>query len=391
MRAIIIGGGIGGLTTAIALRRKGIEAEVFERSSEVREVGAGISLWANAIKALRQLGLGEALDSISLVNQEGAVRHWNGAFLSRTPLRELERLFGSGVIVLHRAELLDLLARNAGTSNIHPGHQCSSFHQDSDGVTATFSNGQTARGDILIGADGLHSVVRTGLGHRDPIRYSGYTAWRAVVSYSGPSFPPGESWGPGRRFGMLPVKGGRAYWFATHNTRAGESGENSQEELLTLFRGWHEPVEALIRAATPSTILRNDIYDREPLPAWGQGRVTLLGDAAHPMTPNLGQGGCQAIEDALELARCLGSGTNVEESLKRYEASRIPRTSSVVLASRRIGAMGQLENPLLCGLRNLVLRLTPDSMTLRSLAPVVGYEGHLSAQHTPGTKSGGRP
>ena len=195
MRALIIGGGIGGLSAAIALRKKGIEAEVFERNSELREVGAGISLWANATKALKHLGLAEALGSISLVNQEGAVRSWDGTFLSRTPVRELERRFGGGVIVLHRAELLDLLAQAAGTANAHPGHLCTGIEQDSASVTATFANGAKARGDILIGADGLHSVVRTWLGYRDEMSYSGYTAWRAVVSFDGSVVVPGETWG----------------------------------------------------------------------------------------------------------------------------------------------------------------------------------------------------
>jgi 2-polyprenyl-6-methoxyphenol hydroxylase-like FAD-dependent oxidoreductase len=183
MRAIIIGGGIGGLTAAVALRRKGIEAAVYEKSPELREVGAGISLWPNAVKALRKLGLGDALDVISLVNQDGAVRRWNGTILSRTPTRELQRRFGGGVIVLHRAELLDLLAHAVDAGTIHLGHTCTSIEQDASGVTATFANGATARGDLLIGADGLHSMVRAWLGHNTPMRYSGYTAWRAVVPF----------------------------------------------------------------------------------------------------------------------------------------------------------------------------------------------------------------
>jgi 2-polyprenyl-6-methoxyphenol hydroxylase-like FAD-dependent oxidoreductase len=379
MRALIIGGGIGGLSTALALRRKGIEADVFERNPEPREVGAGISLWANATKALRQLGLGDALDSISLVNQEGAVRRWNGDFLSRTPVHELQQRFGSGVIVLHRTELLDLLARSVGPAKIHPGHLCSSIYQDANGVTASFANGETVRGDFLVGADGLHSVVRSSLGHQGQMRYSGYTAWRAVVPYTASAIVPGETWGCGRRFCMLPVKGGRVYWFATNNTREGEHdpAEGPRERLLTLFKGWHEPVEALIAASANGTILRNDIYDREPLQTWGKGRVTLLGDAAHPMTPNLGQGACQAIEDGLELAACLANATTLEDGLKDYEASRTRRTSSIVLASSRMGAMGQIEQPLLCRLRDWFFQITPRSFTLRTLAPVIGYEGHL--------------
>jgi 2-polyprenyl-6-methoxyphenol hydroxylase-like FAD-dependent oxidoreductase len=136
-------------------------------------------------------------------------------------------------------------------------------------------------------------------------------------------------------------------------------------------------VEALIAASANSAILRNDIYDREPLQTWGKGRVTLLGDAAHPMTPNLGQGACQAIEDGLELAARLASATTLEDGLKAYETSRTRRTSSIVLASRRMGAMGQIEQPLLCQLRDWFFQITPRSFTMRTLAPVIGYEGHL--------------
>jgi len=179
---------------------------------------------------------------------------------------------------------------------------------------------------------------------------------------------------------MLPVKGGRVYWFATSNAPEGQSDPAGDRatQLLSYFKGWHEPIEGLIRAAAEEAILRNDIYDRDPLGAWGQGRVTLLGDAAHPMTPNLGQGGCQAIEDAMEFAAQLSAATHVEAGLRSYESRRIARTSSIVMASRRVGAMGQIESPLLCRLRDFAVRLTPSSVSLRSLATVAAYEGHLT-------------
>jgi 2-polyprenyl-6-methoxyphenol hydroxylase-like FAD-dependent oxidoreductase len=150
---------------------------------------------AERCEGAAQAGLGDALDAISLVNQDGEVRRWNGTILSRTPTREMERRFGGGVIVLHRSELLNVLAQGVGAANIHLGHVCTSIEQDSDGVTAIFANGASARGDVLIGADGLHSVVRAWLGHDGPIRYSGYTAWRAIVPFDTSSVIPGETWG----------------------------------------------------------------------------------------------------------------------------------------------------------------------------------------------------
>lgn len=372
------------MTAAIALRAKGIEARVFERSRVLADVGAGISLWPNAVKALRKIGLGDALDSISLVNEDAVIRTTDGRVFSRVSARDLQQRFGGGVIVAHRAELLQILASSLGAENIHLGHQCTDITQDTNGVTAVFSNSATVQGDFLVGADGLHSIVRASLGHQDPIRYSGYTAWRAVVPFDSRHVAPGESWGYGRRFGALPVRDGRVYWYATSNTpeqaalsNAGPSNRGQKALLQSLFRGWHEPVESLIEAAPDSNILRNDIYDRDPLKAWGESRVTLLGDAAHPMTPNLGQGACQAIEDALELARCLSTTTTLELAREKYEAIRIPRTTSIVLASRRLGAIGQIETPLMCRMRNLAIKLTPRKVSLRSLAPAAGYEGHL--------------
>jgi 2-polyprenyl-6-methoxyphenol hydroxylase-like FAD-dependent oxidoreductase len=379
MRAIVIGGGIGGLTAVIALRRRGIDANVYEKSAVLRDVGAGIVLWPNAVKALRQLGLGDQLRSISLQNVDGAVRRWDGTFISRTSARELERRFGSGMAVVHRAELLDMLAASVGATYIHFGHDVLAIDTNNPGVSTNFTNGTTAHGDILVGADGLHSGVRAWLGHADRIRYSGYAAWRSVVPFDHSQFVPAATWGPGRRFGAFPIQGDRVYWFATSNAPEGEidSGSGPQSLLLSLFEGWHEPIEALIRAADDSTILRNDIYDSDPLSEWGRGRVTLLGDAAHPMTPNLGQGACQAIEDALELAACLAGKTNVEAGLEKYEKRRIARTGPIVLASRRLGLIAQIEEPLLCRVRDAVLEFTPSSVTYLGLARVIGYEGHL--------------
>lgn len=380
VRAIIIGGGIGGLTAAIALRRKGIEAQVYEKSPALRELGAGISLWPNAVKALRKLGLGSAIDSISVDSQDVALRRWDGAYISRTQSRELERRFGGGMIILHRAELLAALANEVGAENIHLGHAVTNIEENALGVSASFSNTVDGRSDILIGADGLHSFVRSWLGHDNPIRYSGYTSWRAVVSFDSSTIIPSETWGRGKRFGILPVKGSRVYWFATSNHPEGghDSSEGPQAQLLSLYKGWHPPIEALIQATPSSSVIRTDISDRDPLTEWGRGRVTLLGDAAHPMTPNLGQGACQAIEDALELAQCLAHETNLEWALQNYSKKRIARTSSIVLASRRVGSLAQIESAAICQLRNIALRLTPRSVTYRNLAPVLGYEGHLT-------------
>jgi len=374
LKFVIIGAGIGGLTAAIALRQRGIDAQVFEKTPTLHDVGAGIALWPNAVKVLRKLGLDEHLAAISLTNVDGAIRRSTGYYLARTLAAELQRRFGGGMVILHRKDLLEVLAGTVGHDNIHFDHALSNLSVSEN--VATFANGFAVKADAFIGADGLHSVVRSQLGHTDQPVYSGYTAWRAVVSFPRSGFVPAETWGRGKRFGAFPVQGDRVYWFATCNATAGERNppDGAQAHLLSLFKGWHEPIEALIRAADDACILRNDIYDRDPSPTWGQGRVTLLGDAAHPMTPNLGQGACQAIEDAWQLAACLSTQSDVAAALNSYETRRIKRTTPILLSSRRIGAFAQLENSLLCTLRDTAVRLTPDSVTYRSLESVIGYD-----------------
>jgi 2-polyprenyl-6-methoxyphenol hydroxylase-like FAD-dependent oxidoreductase len=276
--------------------------------------------------------------------------------------------------------LLDILAESLGKERLHLGHACAQLKQNASGVSVQFANGETAKGGVLVGADGLNSVVRTGLGRKDPVRYSGYTAWRSIVRFDGSAILPAETWGCGRRFGILPTRDGQVYWYAASNAPEGErdSDGGPTDTLLSLFKGWHQPIEALIRESG-TNVLRNDIYDREPVPSWGKGRVTLLGDAAHPMTPDLGQGACQAIEDALELAKFLHAASNAEAGLKAYELTRVPRTRSVVLTSRRMGRIGQLSSPFLCRLRDSAFRLIPNVVSLRGMAPFVGYEGHLES------------
>jgi 2-polyprenyl-6-methoxyphenol hydroxylase-like FAD-dependent oxidoreductase len=375
---LIIGGGIGGITAALALRRKGVEVAVYERSPLVAEVGAGISLWPNAIKALRKIGV-DSLDSISVVNREGVIRRANGAVLAQGSGPALEQRLGGGVVVFHRAELLAALIQAAANVPVYAGHECTGIDEEGSHVSARFRHGAVAHGDVIVGADGLRSTVRRSLGIAGDVRYSGYTAWRSIVTFDVRRFEAGESWGRGRRFGFVPLSGGRVYWYATRNAPEGEldDGQDAQPELRNLFADWHEPIPALIRASTRGSILRNDIYDRQPVSPWGRGRVTLLGDAAHPMTPDLGQGACQAIEDGLELARALDRHADPEQALRQYEAARTERTASIVMASRRIGALGQLQNPVLCSVRDVFMRWMPSSLTLRQLVSIAGYEGHL--------------
>jgi 2-polyprenyl-6-methoxyphenol hydroxylase-like FAD-dependent oxidoreductase len=343
MRAMIVGAGIGGLTTAIALRRAGIEATVFERAGEIKEVGAGILLAANAVRALGELGLLHEVRQLGTPASAGRIHSWRGKTLAEVPARELEKTFGAPSVAVHRADLQGFLLKEAGEKNVVLGENCSGFEQDDAGVTAIFADGTVERGELLIGADGLYSTVRARLFGREKPRYAGYTAWRAVVKPGRELLPWGtgfESWGRGVRFGCAHIGGVRVYWFATRNAPEGErdsplgSPSGPKVALRRLFDGWHHPVPDLIAETEEWAIRRDDLYDRAPLSgSWGEGRVTLLGDAAHPATPNLGQGACQAIEDAVVLARCLeqivraNAKDSVPSALRRYEGLRGERTA----------------------------------------------------------------
>jgi 2-polyprenyl-6-methoxyphenol hydroxylase-like FAD-dependent oxidoreductase len=375
MKAIIIGAGIGGLAAAIGLRRAGLDVSIFERAAPFAEVGAGITLWPNAVKALAQLGLGDSLRSISVLEGQGGIRTPRGTLLASGAAADLEREFGAPTLAMHRAELHAVLLSALGAASVRLGEQCVGFEQGERSVTALFTDGRRESADLLIGADGLRSVVRAQLhGNRAP-RYAGYTAWRAVLPFEHARLLPGETWGAGARFGQVPLSDRRVYWFATQNTRAGgRSPDGEKAELMRLFRGWHAPIEELIAATPEAHILRHDIYDRPPLRHWGAGRVTLLGDAAHPMTPNLGQGACQAIEDAVTLMKQLRAGGDAPAALRAYEARRVERTARLVAQSRRIGEVGQWQGPLSVAARDLLLKLVGPRLQARQLAAVVGHE-----------------
>jgi 2-polyprenyl-6-methoxyphenol hydroxylase-like FAD-dependent oxidoreductase len=357
-KALIIGGGIGGLATAVALRRAGWEIEVFERAPGLEEVGAGLSLWRNALAALDRIGLLESLRALGVEGQTGAFRKPSGKTLLTMKAGTTDTASGGIILLLHRAELLDVLCRAAGPDVIRLGARCIWLDQDAATVTAHFEDGRTARGDLLIGADGLRSAVRSTLFGPEPPRYGGYAAWRGVTQFDHARLTPGETWGRGRRFGQWGMTKGRVYWYATESVPEGQGdpSEGRKQGLLKLFRGWHEPVEDLIEATDESAILRNDVYDRPALRQWSVGRATLLGDAAHPMTPDMGQGACQAIEDAVVLADCLNRGSDVAEALRAYESRRIPRTRRVVRESRQAGTIAQWSNPLACRIREALLR-----------------------------------
>jgi 2-polyprenyl-6-methoxyphenol hydroxylase-like FAD-dependent oxidoreductase len=374
-KAIIIGGGIGGVTAAIALKQAGCDVVVFERAEELQEVGSGLPLWTNALRSLHKIHLTAELEILGVQVTSVRVSTWNGDTLTDTKKDKHLKKLGTITIVAHRAELLTLLLKTLSADKVHLGMTCVGFTQDATGVTARFADGQEVRGDVLIGADGIHSVIRTQLFGLIKPRYVGYTCWRGLAHTSRTDLET-WAWGKGCQFGITPMSQGRAYWFVQKYTPEGESDKpgGRKNEVLELFQDWHDPIPAVIEATAESDILRNDIYELKHLRQWSRGRVTLLGDAAHAMTPNLGQGACQAIEDAIVLAASLKDSTNIAAALKSYEKRRVTRVNRISRLAHFIGQAVQWEHPILSVPRNIIIKSIPVSMAIKQFMWLLDYQ-----------------
>jgi len=355
---LIAGAGIGGLSLGCALQLAGIPFEIFERAPTLGAAGAGIVMQTAAMFALRRIGLDEAVARAGHELKRGTGRNAAGLVLHSARLDE----FGAPSIAIHRARLQATLLGALDEAHVHTGRELISFEQDEHGVRARFSDGSEASGALLIGADGLHSATRRQALGDTPLRYAGYTSWRGVAPVGGlsPSHEVIEIWGRGLRFGLVPIADGETYWFAVANAPPGEK-DAARAMLLKRFAGFGETVHAMLELTPAERIFRTDINDRRPVPTWSKGRVSLLGDAAHPTTPNLGQGGCMAIEDAVVLAHHLEKHASLSDALKAYERKRVGHTTKIVNASWQFGRIAQLEGGFSTWLRDFALRATPAS------------------------------
>ncbi len=376
--AIIIGGGIGGLCTAIALKKAGLQVKLYERAAELGRVGAGITLWANALKVLQQLGVAEAIIAAGTELKQGMVSDQHGRRFSTTDIPTLKAKIGAPVVAIHRADLHFALLEAVGDGIVHLDAECVRVSQDDTQVTAHFADGRSASADILVAADGIHSAVRQQILPAITLRYAGYPAWRGVVNTADSRIDASiffEAWGVGQRFGLLRLNPTQVYWFATENAPVGQTRPPAatKQYLIKQFAHWFAPVPDVLEATPAEVILHNDIYDFPPQKGWSAGRVVFLGDAIHPTTPNMGQGACMAIESALVLADCLQKNTSYAAAFAAYERRRQPRTAAITHNSWRIGQIGQWENPLLCQLRNGIMKLTPESLLTKQLINTLSY------------------
>jgi 2-polyprenyl-6-methoxyphenol hydroxylase-like FAD-dependent oxidoreductase len=349
--AIVVGAGIGGVTAAVALQRCGWQVSVLERAPELGEVGAGISVWPSAVAVLEELGV-KGVEKAAAQAKPAGMRKPNGRWVVEAADLGVEL-----PVMIHRAQLHDLITDQFGPGiTVRTGFTVTAVSQDDAGVTVHGAD-EELRADLVVAADGIRSGIRRALypEYKGP-QYSGYTAYRGIADVEIDD-GGGETWGRGRRFGFARLIDGRIYWYATANQPSGQGGDHAS--VVEAFGDWHEPIQTILRGTPPEDVLQNDIYDLAlPLVPFVQGRVVLLGDAAHAMTPNLGRGACSAIEDAGALARHLGS-------LSAYDEERRRVTAQLVRRSRGVGRLGQVENPMVCAIRDGAFAIGGKLVSLR--------------------------
>jgi 2-polyprenyl-6-methoxyphenol hydroxylase-like FAD-dependent oxidoreductase len=375
MKVAIIGGGIGGLSTAIALRSHEIEAHVYEQARQWAPLGAGILLPCNAMQVLQQLGIGAAIERAGNRIDRMEIRDQRSRLLQATDLSRFADQFGARTVTMPRPRLQEIMLAAIPPEQIHLDKRCQHVEDDGNQVRVTFADGSRTEADLLIGADGIHSVVRQHVVNSFGQRYSSQSSYRAVVEYDLPSgmFNTGvEYWGAGRRFGFAAVRNGKVYWYATFDAPRGEKDNprELQARLADFAASFPSPVYELIAHTREDVVLRTDIADLIPLKTWHRNRVVLIGDAAHASTPNLGQGGAQAIEDASVLARKLafqhlldrlseGCATSflLDQALEGFEKVRMAKALMVVRRSWLNGKLAHMSNPIGRCARNFLLHM----------------------------------
>ena len=373
MKCAIIGAGIGGLTAAIALRQRGIEAKVYEAAPEIKPLGAGIVMATNAMLVFQRLGIAEKIQSAGFLINEGFISDQQWRPIQKFDAAYVSKKYGVGSYAFHRADLHKVLFDELPQGTVALNHKLSSLHQEESKVSLRFENQLSEEVDLVIGADGIKSIVRESLFGKSTYRYSGQTCWRSIVEMPVPAkFKNStyELWGneAGLRFGLVAVGENKIYFFATQKSAEGIIDEikTLKRDLAVKFSQFGKDVVSVIENADEAKIIRTDIYDLAPIKNWFRDRIVLLGDAAHATTPNLGQDGCQAVEDAYVLAKVLGERDSAPGALQYYQNTRFVKANYVVKTSWQLGQVTNAPASLI-KLRNFALRLTPPSLGRKTL------------------------
>ncbi|RST70298.1 monooxygenase [Siminovitchia acidinfaciens] len=368
---VIIGGGIGGLCTALMLQKNGFRAELYESATSIKAIGAGLGVGSNALRALYEAGVGHQLEEKGNRLDYMIFQNQRGKTLNQMDLTKLADEFRLSSYTIHRADLHNILFRAIKPGTVHLKKKCVDFKQDGEKVTVFFEDGTNVQADIVIAADGIHSMFRTRLVQNSQPRYAGYTCWRGVVSTDDPlihSHTAYELWGQEGRFGIVPLKDNRIYWFACVNTKPGNPVYQafSVRDVANTFLQFPKHVTELIESTKEKDLLHHDMLDIKPLKQFAFGRVVLLGDAAHATTPNMGQGAGQAMEDAIVLAKSLKESQSYEEAFRQYERERVTRTAKIITMSRQIGAAAQFGNPIAIKIRDTLFQMVPSGLLLKN-------------------------
>jgi len=359
----IIGAGIGGLTTAIALEQKGFKTRVFEQAEDIKPVGAGIILANNAMQVFKKLGLRKVIEQNGNTISSMNITKSNLKLLSKIDLSYFEQKHKIKNVAIHRGKLQQLLIDTLKSTTVHLNHKLITIEKNDDGYELEFQNGERIKSAVVLGADGLNSKVRQNIFPNNSIRHANQVCWRGVTDYELPverRNELNEAWGKLERFGFVQIAPNKVYWYASKSFVKNKS-EFSINNLDDYYSDYDFIIRDLITSTKNEHINTAELSDLKPTHFWYKDRICLIGDAAHATTPNMGQGACQAIEDAFVLSECLDK-YEIHAAFEAFQKLRLPKAHQVVKASWMVGKMAHLSNPILIGLRNQILRFTPSAV-----------------------------
>ncbi len=367
MKGIIVGAGIGGLSTAIAMRKRNIDVKIYEASDRLSPVGAGILVPPNAMIILDRYGLVEKIKGAGVCIDSLIVFDSKGKKISETPAHFSKNGTGYQTVAIHRGVLQNIFLDSLPLDVVVTGKRCSHVNAGLDSTEVFFEDGSSISGKFVVGADGLYSKVRESIFPNRNLRYSGQVCWRGISNIKLSSKwrkSLSEVWGAGIRFGFVSVEDSKVYWYATKLEEASGVDDTAsiKEMLLDIYSEFPDPVSDVISQTDNSSIIRGDINDLSPMKSWFSKSTVLIGDAAHASTPNLGQGGAQAIEDSWVLAEKIANSNSVQDAFEQFQALRFSKVQKVVNISWQIGKMTNFTNKGTCKIRDVLFRCVPDFM-----------------------------